>query len=98
MIPLTLFWRRYFKDRIFLVLAGLAIASFLLALLERRPSIEHTRVPLNLAIFFFAVNGTLSLLTFRREPLLSYMFLTTAILISGTLYFFFRYLLLIQVI
>ncbi len=98
MISRSLFWRYYLKDRIFVVLALVAIMAFVLALVERRPSIEHTSAPFNLGLFFFIVNDLLALITFRREPLLSYMFLTAAILVAGTLYFFFHYLLLIQAV
>lgn len=96
MLPRSLAWRMYTKDRIFVFLLMLCALSLILALLERRPSLERTPIPFDMGIFFTLVNIAFAFLTLKREPLLSYMFLTTTILINGSLYFFFRYLLLIQ--
>lgn len=90
------FWRTYTKDRIFVVLFFAAVASFAAALSIRQPLIERSAIPFQLTALFFGVNFLFALISLRREPLLSYMFLTASILLSGTLYFFYRYLTLIQ--
>lgn len=96
MISRILYWRMLAKDRIFLLLAGLALASFIAIWFARHPALERTTEPLNLGVTFFLVNCLFALVSARREPLLSYMFLTAAILLNGTLFFYFRYLLSIQ--
>lgn len=97
MIPRILLWRSFTKDKIFQVLFVLSLLSFVMALIVRRPSLEHSSIGFSLGLFFFFINMLFAFLTLRREPLLSYMFLTATVLLNGTLFFFFRYLHLIQV-
>jgi hypothetical protein len=85
--------RIYFKDRVFLFLGALSLVLFFVSLLIREASIERTPLPFNLVLLFFIVNTCFAIIALPREPLLAYMFLTASILMNGTLYFFFRYLL-----
>ncbi len=96
MISRAVFWRSILRDRIFVLLVTLTLLTFIMALLQREPSIEIDAVPFQLAVLFFIVNVAFSFLTIRREPLLAYMFLTATILSNSTLFAFFRYLLSIQ--
>lgn len=96
MISRSLYWRSFVKDRIFVFLFTLTMLSLCIALLERQPSFERTPIPFNLGLSFALVNIAFAIISLRREPLLSYMFLTLTILLNGTLYFFFRYLITIQ--
>jgi hypothetical protein len=88
--------RHFTKDKIFVVLFISALFAFASAMLNRHSSIERTPIPFNLGLTFSLVNMLFAVLTLRREPLLAYMFLTAAILLNGTLYFYFRYLFSIQ--
>ena len=97
MIPRVLFLRSFTHDKIFQVLFILSVLTFILAMAFRRPALEHTSIVFSLGLFFFLINMLFAFLTLRREPLLSYMFLTATILLNGTLFFFFRYLIMIQV-
>src|SRR5688500_5028699 len=96
MISRMLYWRSLQKDRIFTVLLTFMVCSFVLAYIEREPDIERTPIPFELGLLFFVINLIFAFLTIRREPLLAYLFLTAGILLNGTLFFFFKYLLLIQ--
>lgn len=96
MIPQAMLWRSLTKDRIFLSLATVSIILFIAMLLTRRSSLETTAVPFDLALLFFVINVFFAILSLRREPLLSYMLITTTILSNASLVFFFRYLLTIQ--
>jgi hypothetical protein len=96
MISQAMLWRSFTKDRIFLTLAAITIVTFVLVLLLRRPSLETSAVPFDLALLFFVINCFFAVLSVRREPLLAYMLLTSTILSNATLLFFFRYLLMIQ--
>jgi hypothetical protein len=96
MVNPVLYWRSIIKDRLFLFLFGLSVLTFVITLVERRPSIERSAIPFNLTLIFFVINMLFAVITLRRESLLSYMFLTAIILLNGTLFFFFRYLLLMQ--
>jgi hypothetical protein len=42
------------------------------------------------------VNILFAFLALKREPLLAYMFLTATIILCGTLFFFFHYLIVVQ--
>lgn len=90
------YWRIVSRDKIFVFLFGLNTIAILLAVLTRRPSIETTSLPFQLGLSFFCIDVVFALVSIRREPLLAYMFLTVTLLLSGTLYFFFRYLISIQ--
>ncbi len=92
MIPRLFYWRAFTRDRIFLVLFVAAIMSFIIALVKHDPKFEHSTVALQLGITFFIINLLFSAVCLRREPLLSYMFLTATLLANGTMYFFFNYL------
>ncbi len=92
-IAQLLYWRSITKDRIFLVLLVVSLLSFVATLFERNPIVEQTPLPLELGMSFFVVNLLFSLISLRREPLLSYMFLTASIILNGTLFFYFKYLL-----
>ncbi|HEY1074640.1 MAG TPA: hypothetical protein VGE59_02975 [Patescibacteria group bacterium] len=96
MVSNTFLWRWVFKDRIFVALLLLSTVTFLMAIAERHPSFERTSEPFHLGLLFFILNTVFAVLALRREPLLSYMFLTASVLMNGTLFFFFRYLIIIQ--
>ncbi len=96
MISRSLYWRSFSRDRIFLSLAILSVATLVLAMARHNPTLERSTIPLQLALTFWVVNVLFAVVTLRREPLLSYMFLTMAILLNSTLFFFFNYLLSLQ--
>lgn len=96
MITRNIWVRSLTKDRIFVLLATITVLTLVLALLQRRPSLEHSPTTFGLALLFIIINLIFALLSLKREPLLSYMFLTATIILNGTLFFFWRYLLLIQ--
>jgi hypothetical protein len=92
----TFHWSTIIRDKIFRTLFIVSITTFGLSLLERRPSFEHSAVPFWLGLSFSVVNIVFAMGSVRREPLLSYTFLTASILLHATLFFFFQYLQLIQ--
>lgn len=96
MISQILYWRNISKDRIFLSLLIVAVISLIFSLVQRQPDLERSVIPFQLTFTFFLTNLLFAFLTIRREPLLSYMFLTATILVNGTFYAFVKYLLLIQ--
>lgn len=97
MISRTIWFRSFSKDKIFLFLAAAAVITAAVALSERRPSLEHDPTPFGLGSLFAFINFLFAFLALKREPLLAYMFLTATIVLNGSLFFFFRYLTLIQV-
>lgn len=94
--PYMVFFRPFIKDRIFVALFLLSMITFLMALTERHPSFERTAEPFQLGLLFFVLNVVFAFLSLRREPLLAYMFLTATVLMNGTLFSYFRYLVMIQ--
>lgn len=96
MISRNVYWRSILRDRIFISLLTMVLLTIVAALTKRRPSLETSPMPFQLALLFFFVNVTFAFLTIRREPLLAYMFLTATVLGNGTLYFFYRYLIAVQ--
>ncbi len=97
MITRNIWVRSLTKDRIFILLASLTVITFLMAITQRRSSLEHTPTAFGLGILFIVINVLFALLSLKREPLLAYMFLTATIILNGTLFFYWRYLLLIQI-
>lgn len=96
MITRNIWVRSLTNDRIFVVLGSLSIVTFIIAIFQRRASLEHTPISFGLGVLFIVINVLFALISIKREPLLSYMFLTATIIINGTLFFFWRYLLIIQ--
>lgn len=97
MIHIILLWRTILRDRVFLYLLVAAVLSFLTSIWHRTAGLEQSSLSFTLVILFLVVNGLFALITLRREPLLAYMFLTTTLILNGTLFFYYRYLQLIQV-
>ena len=96
MIQLTLLVRTIIRDKVFVYLFVTVLATFLIATFHRTSGLEQSSLPFTLNILFFVVNTLFALITLRRDTLLSYMFLTATIVLNGTLFFFYRYLELIQ--
>lgn len=96
MAPVVQLFRSIIRDRIFLYLLILTIVTFAIALWNRVAGIEQSPLPFTLVILFFSVNTLFALITLRRDTLLAYMFLTATLLLNGTLFFYYRYLQLIQ--
>lgn len=96
MISRNIWVRSLTKDKIFLLLLTLTAVTFVMALAERRPSFEHSATTFGLGIFFAVINVLFAILALKREPLLVYMFLTATIILNGTLFFYYNYLISIQ--
>lgn len=98
MISRNIWVRSFTRDKIFMLLISVTALTFIAAIAQRRPSLEHSATPFGLGLVFIIINILFALLALKREPLLAYMFLTAAILLNGTLFFFWHYLSLIQAI
>lgn len=93
MLDQIIYWRMIAHDRLYLFLTGIGLLAFIAAITSRHPNLERSTAPFDFVLTFLIANLAFSLLTIRREPLLSYVFQTANIILAATLYLFFRSLL-----